>query len=50
VIGVIWLIAYAYFLGRVGAVLRRPAVRRALEGVTGAVLIGIGGRLAWERR
>jgi len=50
VIGMVWLAVYAYFLGRLGAVLRRPGVRRALEGVTGALLIGIGGRLAWERR
>lgn len=39
-----------YFLGRLGAALRRPRVRRALEGATGALLIGFGLRLAWERR
>ncbi|HEV8141226.1 MAG TPA: LysE family translocator [Methylomirabilota bacterium] len=50
VIGLVWLIIYAYFLGRLGAVLRQPRVRRALEGVTGAVLIGLGARLAWDRR
>jgi threonine/homoserine/homoserine lactone efflux protein len=49
VIGVVWLVVYAYFLGRLGALLRRPGVRRTLDGVTGTVLIGIGGRLAWER-
>jgi RhtB (resistance to homoserine/threonine) family protein len=49
-IGLVWLIVYAYFLGRLGAVLRRPRVRRALEGLTGAVLIGLGARLAWDRR
>jgi len=49
-VALFWLAVYAYFLGRLGAVLRRPGVRRALEGVTGALLIGIGGRLAWERR
>jgi RhtB (resistance to homoserine/threonine) family protein len=50
VIGLVWLIVYAYFLGRLGAVLRQPRVRRALEGLTGAVLIGLGARLAWDRR
>jgi threonine/homoserine/homoserine lactone efflux protein len=49
VIGLVWLVTYAYFLGRLSAVLRRPRVRRYLEGVTGAALIGLGGRLAWER-
>jgi RhtB (resistance to homoserine/threonine) family protein len=50
VIGLVWLVVYAYFLGRLGAVLRQARVRRALEGVTGAVLIGLGARLAWDRR
>lgn len=49
-LGLAWLFAYAYFLGRLGAALRRPRVRRALEGATGALLIGFGLRLAWERR
>jgi RhtB (resistance to homoserine/threonine) family protein len=49
-IGLAWLVLYAYFLGRLSAVLRRPRVQRLLEGVTGVLLIGIGGRLAWERR
>jgi RhtB (resistance to homoserine/threonine) family protein len=50
VIGLVWLVIYAYSLGRLSAVLRRPRVRRVLEGITGTLLIGIGGRLAWERR
>jgi threonine/homoserine/homoserine lactone efflux protein len=50
VIGLVWLILYAYFLGRLSPVLRRPRVRRALEGITGTLLIAIGGRLAWDRR
>ncbi len=43
------LFAYAYFLGRLNLVLRRPRVHRCLDGVTGAVLVGLGGRLAWDR-
>ena len=50
VIGFVWLILYTYFLGRLGALLQRPRVRRTLEGITGALLIGLGGRLAWDRR
>ena len=50
VIGLVWLIVYTYFLGRLGALLRRPRVRRALEGVTGTMLVGLGARLAWDRR
>ena len=46
VIGLVWLVLYTYFLGRLSAVMRRPRVRRVLEGVTGTLLIGIGGRLA----
>ncbi len=50
VVGLAWLFLYTYFLGRLGAMLRRPRVRRALEGVTGLLLIGFGARLAWDRR
>jgi threonine/homoserine/homoserine lactone efflux protein len=41
-----WLGAVA----QAGAVLRRPRVRRAIEAVTGAVLVALGLRLATERR
>jgi threonine/homoserine/homoserine lactone efflux protein len=37
-------------IARVGEVLRRPSVRRAIEGVTGTVLIGFGLRVAAEHR
>ena len=45
-----WLTAYSFAVDRAGAVLRRPAVRRALDAVTGAVLVALGLRLATERR
>ena len=48
--GVIWLSAYAWFIDRLGAVLTRPRVKAWLERVTGALLIALGARLAWERR
>jgi RhtB (resistance to homoserine/threonine) family protein len=50
VIGLVWLTAYTYFLGRLSALLNRTRIRQALEGITGAVLIGLGARLAWDRR
>jgi threonine/homoserine/homoserine lactone efflux protein len=44
-----WLSLYASVLDRAQALFRRSAVRRTLEGLTGAVLIGLGVRLATER-
>ena len=46
----VWLAAYAAGVARAGAVLRRPRVRRALDAVTGTVLVALGLRLATERR
>ena len=45
-----WLVGYSVVVAKAGDVLRRPRVRRALEGVTGVVLIGFGVRLATEHR
>jgi threonine/homoserine/homoserine lactone efflux protein len=45
-----WLAAYALVVASVGGVLLRPRVRRALDAVTGAVLVAFGLRLAGERR
>jgi threonine/homoserine/homoserine lactone efflux protein len=49
-ITVIWLCGYALVAVRVSGALRRPAVKAALDGLTGAVLVGLGVRLALERR
>ncbi len=46
----VWLSAYAAVVSRAGDVLRRSAVRRALDAVVGSVLVGLGLRLATERR
>ena len=46
----VWLTAYAYAVARAGELLGRPAIRRAIEAVTGAVLVALGVRLATERR
>ena len=46
----LWLTLYATALARLRDVLRRGAVRRAIEAVTGAVLVLLGLRLAFEPR
>jgi len=49
-ITLMWLSLYAMVVARVGDFLRRDRVRRAIEATTGLVLIGLGLRLAAERR
>ncbi len=46
----VWLSAYAAAVAKAGDVLRRPAIRRVLDVVVGAVLVSLGFRLATERR
>jgi threonine/homoserine/homoserine lactone efflux protein len=46
----VWLSAYAVAVARAGHLLRKPRVRKAVEGVTGAVLVALGLRLAAEQR
>jgi threonine/homoserine/homoserine lactone efflux protein len=43
-----WLTAYAFVVAKAGDLLRRPSIGRAVEGVTGAVLVALGLRLAVE--
>ncbi|MGH2849260.1 MAG: LysE family translocator [Solirubrobacteraceae bacterium] len=45
-----WLVGYSVLIARAGDLLRRGRLRRALDGVTGVVLIGLGVRVALERR
>jgi threonine/homoserine/homoserine lactone efflux protein len=46
----VWLSLYAVVVARVGDVLRRSTARRVLDAITGAVLVALGIRLAFERR
>jgi threonine/homoserine/homoserine lactone efflux protein len=46
----VWLTAYAFAVARASDFLGRPAIRRVVEAVTGAVLVALGVRLATERR
>ena len=50
VVTLTWLTGYALAVAKAGDILRRSRVRRAIEGVTGAVLIAFGLRLASEYR
>jgi RhtB (resistance to homoserine/threonine) family protein len=44
--GLLWLVCYSYVVTRAGDLLRRPPIRRAVDRLTGVVLIGFGLRLA----
>ena len=46
----VWLTAYAIAVARAGDFLSRSWVKRAIEALTGAVLVALGLRLATERR
>ena len=46
----LWLAAYAFVIAKAGEVLRRPVIRRWIEGVTGTLLVALGVRLAAEQR
>jgi threonine/homoserine/homoserine lactone efflux protein len=48
--GVAWLLTYAELAARGRNVLGRPRVKRALDRLTGVALVGLGVRLAFERR
>lgn len=46
----VWLAAYAVLVAAAGGFLARSGVRRAIEAVTGAVLVALGLRIATEQR
>jgi threonine/homoserine/homoserine lactone efflux protein len=50
IMGVIWLSAIAFFVNRMRTLLMRTNIQRVLEAITGTILIGLGIRLALERR
>jgi threonine/homoserine/homoserine lactone efflux protein len=45
-----WLALYSVVVDRARVVLRRPRVRRALDGLSGVALVGFGARLAVQQR
>lgn len=50
VIGIIWLTLLIFAMGKLRMWVTRADVRQKLEGTTGIILIGLGVRLALERR
>ncbi len=48
--GVVWLLGYALAAARGRDLLMRPRVKRLLDRLSGVALIGLGARLALERR
>lgn len=46
----IWFIIYIYLIHQLSAFMKKPAVQKWMEGITGAVLIGFGIKLAFERK
>jgi threonine/homoserine/homoserine lactone efflux protein len=46
----LWLTGYAFATARMADALRRPRIRRTLDGITGVTLIGLGLKLAAEER
>src|SRR5262245_9904294 len=44
-----WLAGYALMIARIGHWLSRSAIRRTLEGITGAALVGLGLKLASDK-
>jgi threonine/homoserine/homoserine lactone efflux protein len=48
-LGLLWLTAYAWLLDRAVTAFRSSRLRRALDALTGAVLVALGLRLAAER-
>jgi RhtB (resistance to homoserine/threonine) family protein len=49
VMGALWLSLISAFVGQMRATLTRPSFRRVLEGTAGALMVGFGVRLAFER-
>lgn len=42
----VWMAGYGAFVAKAGDMLRQPRIRSVMEGITGAVLIAFGVRLA----
>ncbi len=49
VLTALWFIFYVYLLDRISAFMKKPKTKVIIEGVTGAILIGFGIKLAFEK-
>jgi threonine/homoserine/homoserine lactone efflux protein len=45
-----WLTLYATVIASLGDAFRRSRIKRAIEGLMGAALVGFGVRVAYEQR
>ena len=50
VIGLAWLLVYTAMLGAIGAALSRRRPQRLMRRLTGTILVGLGARVALERK
>jgi RhtB (resistance to homoserine/threonine) family protein len=50
VMGAVWLTGYGWLISRMSRAFGASSIWKRLEAVTGALLIGLGARLAFERR
>jgi threonine/homoserine/homoserine lactone efflux protein len=49
-LGLVWLGLIAFFVGKFTGWITRPSIRQKLEMTTGAIMVGLGIRLALEKR
>lgn len=45
----LWFVFYVYLLDKISAFMKKPTTKAVIEGLTGAVLIGFGIKLAFEK-
>ncbi len=45
----LWFIFYVYLLDRISAFMKKPSTKAVIEGLTGAILIAFGIKLALEK-
>lgn len=45
----IWFLLYVYLINHISAFMKRPKTKNIIEGITGAILIGFGIKLALEK-
>jgi RhtB (resistance to homoserine/threonine) family protein len=45
----IWFLLYVYLIDHISAFMKRPKMKKIIEGITGTILIGFGIKLAMER-
>ncbi|MFT9847190.1 LysE family translocator [Aneurinibacillus sp. REN35] len=50
VLTLIWFLMYVSFIHSISTWMKRPSVQRAIQGVSGVVLLGFGIKLAFEER